>query len=125
MRGIEEVPLSRPADRTGRTAFATLVTNEEYGRGALALKRSLRATGTAHPLLVLATGEAEHLDELEREGCRIVPVGQPPRRVEQFAIGLGDRLQMDIAAKIVFFAQYARGLDQLLHRVVGAFHDSR
>ena len=26
---------------------------------------------------MLATNEAEHLDELEREGCRIVPVSQP------------------------------------------------
>ena len=60
-----------------RRAFATLVTNEEYGRGALALARSLRWTGTDAPLLVLATDEAEHLDELEREGCLIVPVAQP------------------------------------------------
>jgi alpha-N-acetylglucosamine transferase len=60
-----------------RGAYATLVTNEEYGRGALALKRSLRWTGTEAPLLVLATNEAEHLDELEREGCVIVPVDQP------------------------------------------------
>jgi alpha-N-acetylglucosamine transferase len=60
-----------------RRAYATLVTNEEYGRGALALKRSLRWTGTEAPLLVLATNEAEHLDELEREGCVIVPVDQP------------------------------------------------
>jgi hypothetical protein len=60
-----------------RRAFATLVTNEEYGRGALALTRSLRWTGTDAPILVLATSEAEHLDDLEREGCRIVPVRQP------------------------------------------------
>ncbi len=65
------------ADKTSRHAFATLVTNEEYGRGALALVRSLRWTGTSVPVLVLATGEAEHLEELEREGCRIVPVSQP------------------------------------------------
>ena len=58
-------------------AYATLVTNEEYGRGALALARSLRWTGTSVPLVVLATGEAEHLDELEREGARIIPVRQP------------------------------------------------
>jgi alpha-N-acetylglucosamine transferase len=61
-----------------RRAFATLVTNEEYGRGALALVRSLRWTGTDAPVVVLATNEAEHLDELEREGCRIVAVRQPP-----------------------------------------------
>ncbi len=60
-----------------RRAYATLVTNEEYGRGALALARSLRLTGTDALLVVLATGEAEHLDELRREGCRIVPVEQP------------------------------------------------
>jgi alpha-N-acetylglucosamine transferase len=68
---------------TPRHAFVTLVTNEEYGRGALALARSLRWTKTAIPLVVLATGEAEHLDELEREGCRIVPVSQP-RVSEEF-----------------------------------------
>jgi alpha-N-acetylglucosamine transferase len=60
-----------------RHAFATLVTNEEYGRGALALVRSLKWTGTAAPVLVLATDVAEHLEELEWEGCRIVPVCQP------------------------------------------------
>jgi len=66
-----------PAGRTLSHAFATLVTNEEYGRGALALVRSLKWTGTQVPLLVLATADAEHLDELEKEGCRIVPVKQP------------------------------------------------
>ena len=60
-----------------RHAYATLVTNEEYGRGALALKRSLRWTGTDAPLLVLATREAEHIEDLRREGCIIVPVDQP------------------------------------------------
>ena len=66
-----------PAEKAYRHAFATLVTNEEYGRGALALGRSLRWTGTTGAAVVLATAEAEHLDELEREGCRIVPVSQP------------------------------------------------
>jgi alpha-N-acetylglucosamine transferase len=66
-----------PAGEGSRRAFATLVTNEEYGRGALALVRSLKWTGTTAPLVVLATGEAEHLAELEREGCRIIPVNQP------------------------------------------------
>ncbi|MDQ3560393.1 MAG: glycosyltransferase family 8 protein [Pseudomonadota bacterium] len=77
--------MDRPYVQTGDSArrrpegraYATLVTNEEYGLGALALARSLRWTGTEAPLLVLATPEAEHLDELEREGCRIVPVNQP------------------------------------------------
>ena len=67
---------SATAGSAGR-AYATLVTNEEYGLGALALARSLRWTGTQTPLVVLATPEGQHLDELEREGCRIVPVSQP------------------------------------------------
>ena len=37
---------SRARGQIARHAFATLVTNEEYGRGALALVRSLRWTGT-------------------------------------------------------------------------------
>ena len=69
------LPGTRP--NTSAHAYATLVTNEEYGRGALALVRSLRWTGSTVPILVLATGEAEHLDQLEREGCIIVPVAQP------------------------------------------------
>jgi alpha-N-acetylglucosamine transferase len=60
-----------------RRAYATLVTNDEYGLGALALARSLRWTGTEAELVVLATPEGRHLDELESEGCRIVPVRQP------------------------------------------------
>ena len=62
----------------GQQAYATLVTNEEYGLGALALARSLKLSGAERPLLILATAEAQHLDDLEREGCRIVPVAQPP-----------------------------------------------
>jgi alpha-N-acetylglucosamine transferase len=82
---IRERPLNRhdvpgngaPAGGAESRAYATLVTNEEYGRGALALVRSLKWTGTSVPVLVLATAEAEHLEELEQEGCRIVPVSQP------------------------------------------------
>ena len=32
---------------------------------------------------------------------------------------------MDVAAKVVVFPQYARDLDHLLHRVVGALDDAR
>ena len=70
-------PAILPARGAAEVAYATLVTNEEYGRGALALARSLRWTRTEAPLVVLATAEAEHLEELQREGCRIVPVSQP------------------------------------------------
>ena len=58
-------------------AYATLATNPDYALGALALARSLKAVGACYPLLVLATEGAGRLDELEREGCRIVPVRRP------------------------------------------------
>jgi alpha-N-acetylglucosamine transferase len=61
----------------GDNAFATLVTNADYGMGALTLARSLKRTGTDAPLVVLATEGAERLDELEAEGARVVPVSRP------------------------------------------------
>ena len=50
-------------------AYVTLVTNADYGIGALALARSLRAVGSAWPLVVLATDGAGSIDALESEGC--------------------------------------------------------
>jgi alpha-N-acetylglucosamine transferase len=61
-----------------RVAFATLVANDDYVRGALALARSLRWTGTTAPLVVLAGPKATALDELARVGCEIVPVRPLP-----------------------------------------------
>ena len=57
-------------------AFATLVTNADYGLGALALARSLRQTGSEAPLYVLAGPGADGLDALE--ALRIVPVLASP-----------------------------------------------
>jgi alpha-N-acetylglucosamine transferase len=74
---VRQEKVKRATSGSLRQAFATLVTNDEYGLGALALARSLRWTGTEAQLVVLATPEGKHLDELEREGCRIVPVRQP------------------------------------------------
>ena len=59
-------------------AFVTLVTNADYGLGALALARSLKASGSAWPLLVLATPNAGHLDELQAAGCLVENIEQPP-----------------------------------------------
>lgn len=67
----------RPRRESGRVAFATLVTNAEYGMGALALARSLKRTGSTAPLLALATAEAQGLEALEAEGAVVVPVAQP------------------------------------------------
>ena len=58
-------------------AFVTLVTNADYGLGALALARSLKASGSAWPLVVLATANAGYLDELQAAGCLVKNIEQP------------------------------------------------
>ena len=42
------------------------------------MARSLKRVGAEAPLVVLATAGAGGLDELEREGCRLVDVAPPP-----------------------------------------------
>lgn len=66
-------------------AYVTLVTNADYGRGALALARSLAQANAAHPLVVLATENAGYLDELASEGCRIVEISRPDLSAEFLA----------------------------------------
>lgn len=56
----------------------TLVTNADYGLGALALARSLQAVGSAWPLVVLATSNAGGVDALEAAGCIVRPVSPLP-----------------------------------------------
>jgi alpha-N-acetylglucosamine transferase len=63
---------------TSSCAYVTLVTNDDYGKGALALLRSLHAVQARWPLVVLATSAAGSLEDLEREGARIVEVEQLP-----------------------------------------------
>ncbi|MGO4838088.1 glycosyl transferase, partial [Rhizobiaceae sp. 2RAB30] len=55
-------------------AYATLVTNADYAKGALALVRSLRLTGTEADILVLHTGgvAAQQLAPLSSLGARLV-----------------------------------------------------
>ena len=64
----------------GSFAYVTLVTNPDYGTGALALVRSLRLVDSAWPLVVLATptvaGDA-CLEALAREGCRVETIAPP------------------------------------------------
>jgi alpha-N-acetylglucosamine transferase len=62
----------------GDVACVTLVTGADYALGALALARSLKASGTRAPLVVLATPEARDLEPLAAEGCRIVEVDHLP-----------------------------------------------
>lgn len=58
-------------------AYATLVTNPDYVKGARALARSLRQAGATRPLLVLATAAAGDLEPLLCEGCLIETVRPP------------------------------------------------
>ena len=51
-------------------------------------------------------------------------IGIQPGLMHDFRICFGDGLEMDITAKIMFFAKDARHFDQLLHRVIGAFDDA-
>ncbi len=63
-------------------AFVTLVTNEDYALGALALARSLRLSNPDQRLVVMATRSDLDLSELENEGCDIRPVGRIPVSAE-------------------------------------------
>lgn len=58
-------------------AYATLVTGADYALGALALARSLRAVGSAWPLVVLCTAGAGDLAALKAAGGRLVRVREP------------------------------------------------
>jgi len=66
-------------------AYATLVASADYGVGALALARSLKAAGSNWPLVVLATDDAGGLGELEAAGC-IVEAVSLPSLSEQFRV---------------------------------------
>jgi len=65
----------RPASAAGRpNAYVTLVTNADFARGAKALVRSLRLTGTAADICVLHTGGVDDgaLAPLRDLGARLV-----------------------------------------------------
>ena len=52
-------------------------------------------------------------------------IGVEPGLADQLGIGVGDGLEVDVAAKIMVLAQRAGDLDQLLHRVVRRGDDAR
>ena len=66
--------------------------------------------------------EARLLGQFDIDGQA---VGELPCARNQRRIGGGDGLEMNIAVKRVLLAQQPRGLDQLLHRVVGRADDPR
>lgn len=59
---------------SGRHAFATLVTNADYAKGAVALVRSLKLSGTAADIVVMHTGGVgpDALAPLTALGARLV-----------------------------------------------------
>lgn len=60
-------------------AFVTLVTNEDYALGALALARSLQAVKSSAPLVVLVSKPLpDGYAELEQAGCIITEVAALP-----------------------------------------------
>ncbi|MEQ8306306.1 MAG: glycosyltransferase [Hoeflea sp.] len=61
-------------------AFVTLVTNADYAKGAVALARSVRRTGTNADMVVLHTGgvDGSALQPLSELGCRLVAVDHLP-----------------------------------------------
>lgn len=61
-----------------RYAYVTLVTNEDYCLGALALARSLNLVKAEHQLLVMYTQEMSGLAGLESEGCETLKVEKLP-----------------------------------------------
>ncbi len=75
--------------------YATLLTNESYLKGVVALKHSLDAVDAAHPLVVLAPADAlpaSVCDQLDRLGCTLVveerialPAGDARYACEHFA----------------------------------------
>ena len=59
-------------------AFVTLVTNEDYVLGALALARSIRLSNPDQQLVVMATRTDVDLESLERVGCDVRLVHRIP-----------------------------------------------
>ncbi len=52
------------------------------------------------------------------------PVSEKTRLMRQFRIGIRDRLEVNIPAKIMFFPQCPGDADQLFHRIVGRSDDA-
>ncbi|SER70327.1 Alpha-N-acetylglucosamine transferase [Tranquillimonas rosea] len=78
----------------GERAYVTLVTNEDFARGAAALLRSLSLTGTEADLVVMHTAAVpdEALARLHARGARLVPVDLLPTSDAFNAAHARDRL---------------------------------
>jgi hypothetical protein len=58
--------------------------------------------------------------DVDRDTVRV-----QPGLVDEFGIGVGDRLEVDVSAEMMVLAQRPRDLDHLLHRVVRRCDDAR
>ena len=79
------------------------------------------AADAGHVLLGRQPGQAGLAGELDVDA---EPVGVAAGFGEEFGGGVGDGLQVDVAAEAVLLAQLAGDADDLLHRVVGAADDA-
>ncbi len=110
-----------------------LASGREFGGGAIAFARVARvldiALQVAHrpfdPGGGFLRGEARQAGDGGQLDIDRQPVGVQPGLMDQPGVGVGDRLQMNVAAKVVILAQAARDLDNLLHRVIGRADDAR
>ncbi len=59
-------------------AYVTLVTNDDYALGALALARSLKRVDSDHVLIVMVTRTDLPLEPILAEGCEVVTVDRLP-----------------------------------------------
>ncbi|TCT37298.1 glycosyltransferase [Martelella mediterranea] len=80
MAEIQNESLRRSAEANSPFAFVTLVTNNDYAMGALALARSIFLTGTPADVVVLYTGGTPDaaLKPLEEIGCRLIAADHLP-----------------------------------------------
>ena len=70
---------------TGKFAYITLVTNDDFVIGARALARSIQACAAAYPLLVMTTFRSPAVDALADFGVRLIDVS-PPEVSAAFAV---------------------------------------
>lgn len=71
--------LLEESNESGRFAYVTLFSHDNYLPGVLALHRSVQQVGMRHPLLIMVTAgvSPEALDSVREEGCHV-------RQVESF-----------------------------------------
>jgi hypothetical protein len=95
---VDHSPEKGPETAKGRHAFVTLITSDSYIPGALVLAKSIKATGSKHPLAVLVVQNSvssEGLDILRHNYDYVIPV--PELRSNQpRELHLLGRMELDV-----------------------------